>query len=83
MGRRLEADYGDAFAHLAGGFNYWFNRTKMGVEVLFPQGRGWDAVSTFGRLSWWPFGKWGQTRTIQDVEKELRREIDEYLTIRM
>lgn len=80
LGRRLEADYVDAFGRLGGGLNVWFNRTKIGVEVLFPRGRGWDAVLTFGRLSWWPFGRWKQTRTIVDVEKDLRREIDDYLT---
>lgn len=61
----------------------WWNRTKIGVESLFP-GRGhlgpaWGATTTYARLSWWPFGEWKQIKQISDAEKDLRMEIDEFL----
>jgi len=80
---RLRQDYEERFGRLGGGFNMWWNRTTIGVESLFPGrghiGPGWDATSTYGRLSWWPFGTWRQVNSIGDAERDLRKQIEDFL----
>jgi hypothetical protein len=80
---RLQRDYDDRFGQLGGGFDMWWNRTKIGVESLFP-GRGrlgpaWGTTTRYAHLSWWPFGEWTQTKQISDAERDLRMEIEAFL----
>lgn len=79
---RLEREYTAEFQKLDGIIGHYQNRTSLNIEVLFGKGlgTGWSAHSRFARLSWWPFGRWIQTKPITDVEHELRQEIDTYLT---
>jgi hypothetical protein len=85
LSERLQNDYGKGFGDLRGGFNMWWNRRKIGVEVMFPGngrhlGPSWDATATYGRLSWWPFGTWSQVKPISEAEKDLRAQIEEFLS---
>ncbi len=79
---RLKREYASAFHKLDGNIGTYANRTSLNVEVLFGKGlgTGWSAHSVFARLSWWPFGRWSQTKPIADVERELRQEVEAYLT---
>jgi hypothetical protein len=82
VAERLEHEYAAAFEKLDGNIGHYWNRTSLNIEVLFGKGlgTGWSAHSRFARLSWWPFGHWIQTKPITDVERELRQEIETYLT---
>lgn len=82
LAERLKRDYVPAFHAIGGNIGAYWNRTSLNIEVLFgsPIGPGWSAHSTFARLKWWPFGRWIQLKKIADVEKELRQEIEAYLT---
>jgi hypothetical protein len=79
---RLEREFMPAFKKLDGVIGHYSNRTSLNIEVLFGKGigTGWSAHSRFARLSWRPFGRWVQTKSITDVEQELRQEIETYLT---
>ena len=84
LSERLQNDYEKGFADLGGGFNMWWNRTKIGVEVMFPGngrhlGPSWDATTTYARLTWWPLGRWSQVKSVGEAEKELRLQIEEFL----
>jgi hypothetical protein len=82
VAERLEREYTAAFQKLDGIIGHYWNRTSLNIEVLFGKGpgTGWSAHSTFARLTWWPFGRWVQTKPITDVEHELRHEIEAYLS---
>jgi hypothetical protein len=82
VAERLEREYAGAFHKLDGNIGTYANRTSLNVEVLFGQGlgTGWSAHSEFARLSWWPFGRWSQIKPFADVERELRHEIEAYLS---
>lgn len=84
LSQRLQNDYEKGFADLGGGFNMWWNRTKIGVEVMLPGngrhlGPSWDATTTYASLTWWPPGTWSQVKSAGEAEKELRLQIEEFL----
>jgi hypothetical protein len=84
LSQKLQNDYELGFGRLGGGFNMWWNRTKIGVEVMFPGhgrhlGPSWEATATYARLSWWPFGAWIQIKSVSEAEAELRAQIEEFL----
>jgi hypothetical protein len=83
LAARLGSDYRDRFAELGGGFDVWWNRTKVGVESLFDGGRTgpmWSTSAKFAKLSLWPIGRWTLERSIADTEGDLRVAIEAFLS---
>ena len=77
---RLERDYTPAFNQRRATIGTYWNRKSLNIEVTPWAGvRGWTAHAAFARLTWWPFGKWIQTKSISEAESQLREEVDAFL----
>jgi hypothetical protein len=81
---RLERDYRDRFvAAGAVGFDAWASPAKVGVEAYFDRsgGAAWLMSVRYAVRRGWRglFGPFVAFKTLQDVERELRVELDAYL----
>jgi hypothetical protein len=82
---RLQADYADLFFEAgATGFDAWAHEAMVGVEAMFGKGIGptWLASVRYARrpgfMGW--FGPLVPFRTIEEAERELREQIESYLS---
>jgi hypothetical protein len=92
--RGLERDFRDRFLSIGGGFSAWVSPTQIGVEALFGGRVGgpvWGSV--FGGRAmgpvWgtsvhfacrrWPFGPLESVMTVEEAERRIREEIEDYL----
>jgi hypothetical protein len=84
MCARLQADYADRFfAAGATGFDAWGHEAMVGAEAMFGRGFGptWVASVRYARrrgLMGW-VGSLVPFRSVEDAERELRQEIEDYL----
>ena len=81
---RLERDYRDRFvAAGASGFDAWGNGAKIGVEARFgrPTGPMWGPSQRYARRTGvlGLFGPLVPFRSVEDAERDLRIEIEQYL----
>jgi hypothetical protein len=82
--RRLEYEYKQAFADAGGsGLDAWANNANIGVETRFGDRVGpiWATSVRYRRRMGW-FGLFGplvDVRTLDETERELRREIEDAL----
>jgi hypothetical protein len=81
---RLHADYSERFfAAGATGFDTWGNGAKIGIEARFREGFGpvFGPAVRYARLPGWLglFGPLVPFRSLEDAERELRQEIEDYL----
>jgi hypothetical protein len=81
---RLERDYRDRFvAAGASAFNAWGNSAKVGVEALFGTtgGPAWLISVRYASRTGWRglFGPFVASRSLEEVERELREAMEAYL----
>ena len=82
--RRLENEYKQDFVDAGGsGLDAWANNANIGVETRFGDRFGpvWaTSVSYRRRVGWFGvFGRLVEVRTLDETERELRREIEDAL----
>jgi len=81
---RLERDYRDKVRPYAGGINCWGNSTTIGFEIPLGSGRVgrmWGDHAKYARRAGFLglFGPRRGLRNLTDIDRQFRREIDEWL----